>query len=253
MKRMQIKREIAWFWMDWAAVIALVTAVVVFTLLRGDSFFSSANAVNILRSMSITTIFAIGATITMAPDGFDMSACTLATVSSFLFASLFLWFGLPLWLSVLLTVVLTMVLYLVNMFLILVCRIPDMLATCALMFVYQGVGLWWTGGGAVRWYAHTVGDRARSFGLDRRSVGYRRVSLVHSYYAGLCNFCFCVSAIYPPWPLSVRHGQQPYRCGLLWHPSQAIPIFGRNAHCCYDRGRSHCGLFPQLSGADFWL
>lgn len=149
MKRMQIKREIAWFWMDWAAVIALVTAVVVFTLLRGDSFFSSANAVNILRSMSITTIFAIGATITMAPDGFDMSACTLATVSSFLFASLFLWFGLPLWLSVLLTVVLTMVLYLVNMFLILVCRIPDMLATCALMFVYQGVGLWWTGGGAV--------------------------------------------------------------------------------------------------------
>ena len=135
--------------MDWAAVIALAAAVAAFALLRGGSFLSPANAVNILRSMSITTIFAIGATITMAPDGFDMSACTLATVSSFLFASLFLWFGLPLWLSVALTVLLTMVLYLLTMLLILVCRVPDMLATCALMFVHQGLGLWWTGGGAV--------------------------------------------------------------------------------------------------------
>ena len=135
--------------MDWAAVIALAAAVALFSLVRGGSFLSAANAVNILRSMSITTIFAIGATITMAPNGFDMSACTLATVSSFLFASLFLWFGLPLWASIVVTVALTMVLYLLTMFLILVCRIPDMLATCALMFVYQGLGLWWTGGSAV--------------------------------------------------------------------------------------------------------
>ncbi len=137
------------FFTDWAAVISLAAAVAAFALLRGESFLSAANTVNILRSMSITTIFAVGATITMAPGGFDMSACTLATVSSFLFASLFLWFGLPLWLSVILTVVLTMGLYLLTMFLILVCLVPDMLATCALMFVHQGLGLWWTGGGAV--------------------------------------------------------------------------------------------------------
>ena len=149
MKQLRRKAPAAGFWMDWAAVIALAAAVAVFALLRGGSFLSPANTVNILRSMSITTIFAVGATLTMASDGFDMSACSLATVSSFLYASLFLWFGLPLWLSVLLTVLLTMALYLLTVFLILVCRIPDMLATCALMFVYQGLGLWWTGGGAV--------------------------------------------------------------------------------------------------------
>ena len=149
MNFIRLKKSVPGFCMDWAAVIALVVAVVAFSLLRGGSFLSSVNAVNILRSMSITTIFAIGATITMAPGGFDMSACTLATVSSFLFSSLFLWFALPLWLSVILTVVLTMGLYLLTMFLILVCRVPDMLATCALMFVHQGLGLWWTGGGAV--------------------------------------------------------------------------------------------------------
>lgn len=149
LKQLRLKKTAVGSLMDWAAVIALAAAVTVFALLRGGSFLSSVNAVNILRSMSITTIFAIGATITMAPDGFDMSACTLATVSSFLFASLFLWFGLPLWLSVILTIVLTMLLYLLSMLLILVFRVPDMLATCALMFVYQGLGLWWTGGSAV--------------------------------------------------------------------------------------------------------
>ena len=37
------------------------------------------NLVNILRAMSIVTIFAMAATVSMAPDGFDMSAATLGT------------------------------------------------------------------------------------------------------------------------------------------------------------------------------
>lgn len=137
------------FFMDWAAVLALVISAVVFSIIQGDSFLSMNNAVNILRAMSVTTIFAIAATVTMAPDGFDMSACTLATFSSYIFASCFLWFGLPLWISVIVTILFTMMLYLLTMFLIIICNIPDMLATCALMFIHQGLGLWWTGGGAV--------------------------------------------------------------------------------------------------------
>lgn len=149
MNQLMQKKGTARFLRDWAAVIALIVSIVVFTCIQGGSFFSKANAINILRAMSITTIFAIAATVTMAPDGFDMSACTLASFSAYIFASSFLWFGLPLWASALATIVFTMVLYLLTMFLILVCKIPDMLATCSLMFVHQGLGLWWTGGGAV--------------------------------------------------------------------------------------------------------
>lgn len=149
MNQLLQKKGTARFLRDWAAVIALIVSIAVFTLIQGGAFFSKANAVNILRAMSITTIFAIAATVTMAPDGFDMSACTLASFSAYIFASSFLWFGLPLWASALATIVFTMVLYLLTMFLILVCKIPDMLATCSLMFVHQGLGLWWTGGGAV--------------------------------------------------------------------------------------------------------
>lgn len=137
------------FLLDWAAVIALVLCFVVFTALKGSFFMSKANMVNILLAMSITTVFGIAATVTMAPDGFDMSACTLASCSAYIFVSMYLWYGLSLAMSIVVCIIVTMIMYQLTMFLILVCKIPDMLATCALMFVHQGLGQWYIGGGAV--------------------------------------------------------------------------------------------------------
>lgn len=135
--------------LSWAAVLVLVIAIIIFTIIKGTAFFSVANLLNILRAMSVVTIFALAATVSMAPDGFDMSAGTLGTFSAYVFAASFLWFGLPLWLAVVVTILFTMFSYLLTMFLILVCKIPDMLATCALQFVHSGLGLAFTGGSAV--------------------------------------------------------------------------------------------------------
>ena len=82
--------------LSWAAVIVLIISVIIFTAIRGTAFLSAANLMNILRAMSVTTIFALAATVSMAPDGFDMSAGTLGTFSAYFFASMYLWFGLPL-------------------------------------------------------------------------------------------------------------------------------------------------------------
>ncbi|HNW87168.1 MAG TPA: ABC transporter permease [Candidatus Limiplasma sp.] len=142
-------KKVLRFLLDWAAIITLVLCFVIFTVIKGTSFMSENNMINILRAMSITTVFGIAATVTMAPDGFDMSACTLASCSSYVFVSMYLWYGLPLWACVAVTIVVTMLMYQLTMFLILVCKIPDMLATCALMFVHQGLGQWYIGGGAV--------------------------------------------------------------------------------------------------------
>ena len=65
--------------LDWAAVIALFLCFLIFSLYKGSRFLSVNNMINILRAMSITKVFAIAATVTMAADGFDMSACTLAS------------------------------------------------------------------------------------------------------------------------------------------------------------------------------
>jgi len=137
------------FLLDWAAIITLVLCFVIFTVIKGTSFMSENNMINILRAMSITTVFGIAATVTMAPDGFDMSACTLASCSAYVFVSCYLWYGLDLWLCIAVTILVTLIMYQLTMFLILVCKIPDMLATCALMFVHQGLGQWYIGGGAV--------------------------------------------------------------------------------------------------------
>ncbi len=137
------------FLLNWAALITLALCFVIFTAVKGTSFMSQSNMINILRAMSITTVFGIAATITMAPDGFDMSACTLASCAAYVFVSMYLWYGLPLGLCVVITVLSTLIMYQLTMFLILVCKIPDMLATCALMFVHQGLGQWYIGGGAV--------------------------------------------------------------------------------------------------------
>ena len=99
------------FLLDWAAIITLALCFVIFTLIKGKSFMSENNMINILRAMSITTVFGIAATVTMAPDGFDMSACTLASCSSYVFVSMYLWYGLPLWMCILVTFIATLIIY----------------------------------------------------------------------------------------------------------------------------------------------
>lgn len=143
------KGGIGKFMLDWAAVFVMLLSVLFFTVYVGNAFLSGSNLLNILRSMSITTILAIALTVTLACDGFDMSACTLASCSGYVFMACYLWYGRSLVSSMLICILFTMAAYLLTLFLILVCRIPDMLATCALMFIHQGLGQWFTGGGAI--------------------------------------------------------------------------------------------------------
>ncbi len=142
-------KKVVRFLLDWAAVITLALCFIIFTVKAGNKFMSKANMINILRAMSITTVFGIAATVTMSTDGFDMSICTLASCSAYVFVSMYLWYGLSLAMSIVVCVLVTLLMYQLTMFLILVCKIPDMLATVALMFVHQGLGQWYIGGGAV--------------------------------------------------------------------------------------------------------
>lgn len=148
-KQKSAAKNVTKFLVNWAAVISLIACFIVFSAVKGSAFMSGSNMVNILRAMAINTVFGIAATITMAPDGFDMSAGTLASCSAYVFVSAYLWFGQSLGVSIIICILVTLLMYQLTMFLILVCKIPDMLATCALMFVHQGLGQWYIGGGAV--------------------------------------------------------------------------------------------------------
>ena len=134
---------------NWAAVIALVGLTVFFSIAMPTTFATASNLVTILRSISITATLACSMTIITAVGGFDMADGQLATVSGFIVMSMIIWYDIPLWLAIPICIVGTMLLNSISMFLIIKCGIPDLLATCAMMFFLEGLGLTYTGGGAI--------------------------------------------------------------------------------------------------------
>ena len=117
---MKSRTNVKRFLVDWAAVLALLVCFIAFTAVKGSAFMSGSNMVNILRAMAINTVFGIAATITMAPDGFDMSAGTLASCSAYVFVSAYLWLGMSLGMSIVTCIFVTLIMYQLTMFLILV-------------------------------------------------------------------------------------------------------------------------------------
>ena len=56
--------QIGRFLVNWGAIVAMVMAFVIFSVTAPQAFFSWANMVTILRSISITTVIALGAVFT---------------------------------------------------------------------------------------------------------------------------------------------------------------------------------------------
>ncbi|MBD5094295.1 MAG: ABC transporter permease [Subdoligranulum sp.] len=142
-------QSVTTFIKNWAAVIAIVLLIGIFAIMRPTSFLTLSNFETIMRSISINTVLAMSLTVTLAVGGFDLAAGALASVSGYFVMSYVLWYGTNFWLALLITIVFTLVLQCVTMFLVIKCKIPDLLATCAMMFVLQGIGLTYTGGGAI--------------------------------------------------------------------------------------------------------
>ncbi len=143
------KFSVSGFLRNWAAALAVVLCIVIFTIARPTTFLTSDNIITILRSVSITCVLAMALTITLAVGGFDLAAGALASVSGYFVMSFLLWYGWNFWLAMLVNIILTMAIQCISMGLIIKCKIPDLLATCAMSFVLSGLGLTYTGGGAV--------------------------------------------------------------------------------------------------------
>ena len=133
----------------WASLLALVAVFAFFALRMPKLFLTSSNIVTILRAISITTIIGIGLTITLAVGGFDLSSGSMATMSGAMIISFFVWYKMSLWLAIPLALTLTMALMMITMLLIVKFKIPDLLATLAMMFTLDGVSLTYSGGGAI--------------------------------------------------------------------------------------------------------
>lgn len=128
------------FLYKWGMLLTVVLLVAVFGL-ASDNFLDPFNIINILRSIAIVTVIAIGVSISLTIGGFDLSVGSTASLANALVISLFVWHGLGTTEAILITLALCTLVGLFNAFLIVVLRIPDMLATLASLFVIQGVAM----------------------------------------------------------------------------------------------------------------
>jgi len=136
------------FFYKYGTLITILLLIVIFGTAT-DNFLSGSNIINILRSISIITIIAIGLTVSLSVGGFDLSIGSTASVANALVISMFVWHGQSTGFSIAVTLLFCLVVGLINAFLVINFKIQDMLMTLATMFVFQGVALTYTRGATV--------------------------------------------------------------------------------------------------------
>lgn len=132
----------------WGTLIT-VALLIVFFGIANDSFLALSNIVNILRSIAIVSVIAIGVSISLAAGGIDLSVGSVASLADAIVISMFVWYGHGSAAAIVAAVVACMFVGLFNALLIVRIGLPDLLATLASMFIFQGVAMTYTRGGSI--------------------------------------------------------------------------------------------------------
>ncbi|MFK8260217.1 ABC transporter permease [Erwinia sp. AnSW2-5] len=143
-----VRHQLFDFLYKWGMLLTVVALIAGFGL-ASDSFLEPTNIINILRSIAIVTVIAIGVSISLTIGGFDLSVGSTASLANSLVISLFVWYGFGPTQAIALTLLLCTLVGLFNAFMIVVLKIPDMLATLASLFVVQGVAMTYSFGGSI--------------------------------------------------------------------------------------------------------
>lgn len=142
------RQQIFSFLSKWGMVLTVIAMIAIFGI-ASENFLDPFNIINILRSIAIVTVIAIGVSVSLTVGGFDLSVGSTASLANALVISLFVWHGFGTTAAILLTLGLCMLVGLFNALLIVVLRIPDMLATLGSLFVIQGVAMTYSYGGSI--------------------------------------------------------------------------------------------------------
>jgi Ribose/xylose/arabinose/galactoside ABC-type transport systems, permease components len=149
------KINISSFVMKWGTIATIAILFLIFTFgnwdsrVNGSMFLTTSNLITILRSISITTIIATGLTYSLAVDGMDLSIGACANFANTFIMTMFVWYNLNIGISILFTILVCLSVAIINSILIVKFKIPDMVAALSVMFMYQGIALTYSNGGAI--------------------------------------------------------------------------------------------------------
>lgn len=127
--------------------LILIGLVTLFTVLQ-PVFLRAANLLDILEAVSVTALLGLGITVSLAVGGFDLSGSTAAMgVMTAAYAQVVWSFGAME--TVLLVLSVGVLIGLFNSLLIIVLRVPDLLATLGTLFLVGGLQLIPSGGNSI--------------------------------------------------------------------------------------------------------
>ncbi|MDM9625065.1 ABC transporter permease [Rhizobium sp. S152] len=119
--------------------LVLLAGMLVYFSIVTSGFASPQSAVFILQSVSITGILALGVTATMVVGGFDLSIGSVATTAMMASSYIMVIMGGDALTAIAACLLIGIVIGLINGFLVVYMRVPDLLATLGMMFLLVGL------------------------------------------------------------------------------------------------------------------
>jgi simple sugar transport system permease protein len=146
-------------------LLVLLVGLTLFFALTLEAFPTWENLLVILQSVAITAIVALGLTVSLAINGFDLSVGSNVGLVVMATATAMVVFGLPGIVAAVIGLAIGVGIGLLNSALIVRARIPDLLATLGTLFLIQGLSLIITGGQSIS-AGMTVGGQVTTGAFD---------------------------------------------------------------------------------------
>ena len=163
----------------WGLLVLLIVLLIVFSLLRPDTFPTLFNVRSILNNKSVQALVALAVFIPMTANHFDLSAGFNLGISQVLAIGL-QGQGLPWWAAVLVVLLMGATVGLVNGVLVTRVRIDSFIATLGTGTVLYGLNAWYTGGQQV------LANLPPQFLAISGSVGIVPLPAIYTLIVSLC-------------------------------------------------------------------
>jgi ribose transport system permease protein len=145
---MNNNRKIADFMRAYGTVFAGILIVAAFCVLSYDAFFTFGNFINITRQISLLVIIALGATLVMSVEEFDLSVGAMASLGGVVAARMAV-SGMPIILCFTVPVIICFVIGLLNGWIVTKFRVLSFITTLAMSTILGGFTFWFTGGATI--------------------------------------------------------------------------------------------------------
>jgi ribose transport system permease protein len=163
------------FFSVWNLAILLVLLIVVFSILKGDTFLTAFTFQSMVNSRSINALIALAVMIPLASNNFDLSVASILGISQVLANGLQTQQGLAWPLASALCVLLGAAVGLINGLLVTRAKINSFIATLGSGTLLLGINQWYTGGRQV------VGVLPHGFTLISGRIGYTGIPVAIIY------------------------------------------------------------------------